>query len=61
VSGYAVRKVRYGDRGEHKPRTQRFCRTSDRFGVANRPGVGENHIRAQFREVPGERAEVSGQ
>ena len=35
------------DGGEHEPRTQRFCRTIDRFGVTNRLTVGKNYIGAQ--------------
>ena len=35
------------DGGEHEPRTQRFCRTIDRFGVTYRLTVGKNYIGAQ--------------
>ena len=34
------------DRREHEPRTQRFCRTTYRFGVAYRFPVGKNYVRA---------------
>ena len=39
--------IRNGNRCEHQPRTQRFCRTMHRFGVAYGFPVGNNYIDSQ--------------
>jgi hypothetical protein len=44
--------VRDRHRGEHQPRTQRFCRTPDRFGVTYRFPVGENTVKFQLGKIP---------
>jgi hypothetical protein len=43
------RTVIDGHRRQHQPRTQRFCRTMDRFGVAYGIPVGKNYIDQQPR------------
>src|SRR3569833_3963767 len=51
VSGNPVRD---GYRCEHQPRTQRFCRTMHRFGVAYGFPVGYYYIDSKPRQVTAE-------